>query len=79
MSYEDLEEARAKRAAKEAETGKGRRGQKRKSPSGEGTVARKARKSELEVTEDEIVAAGMEDHCSVLQLCGTLVGVLAVF
>jgi hypothetical protein len=71
MSYEDLEEARAKRAAKEAETSKGGRGRKRKRPSGEGTVVRKAkksRKSELEVAKDEIVAAGMEDHCSVLQL-----------
>ena len=35
MSYEDLEEARAKRAAKEkatADEGKGKRGRKRKSP-----------------------------------------------
>ncbi|KAL8696242.1 MAG: hypothetical protein Q9201_007759 [Fulgogasparrea decipioides] len=36
MSYEDLEEARAKRAAKEkAITGKGNRGLKRKSPTPE--------------------------------------------
>lgn len=33
MSYEDIEEARAKRAAKEEATaGKGKRGRKRKSP-----------------------------------------------
>ena len=31
ISYEDIEEARAKRAAKEAITGKGKRGRKRKS------------------------------------------------
>ncbi|KAH6667818.1 hypothetical protein B0J14DRAFT_601505 [Halenospora varia] len=31
MSYEDIEEARAKRAAKEVITGKGKRGRKRKS------------------------------------------------
>jgi len=36
MSYEDIEETRAKRAAKEeATTGKGKRGQKRKSPAPE--------------------------------------------
>src|SRR4051794_38110732 len=36
MSYEDIEEARAKRAAKEqAATGKGKRGWKRKSPAEE--------------------------------------------
>jgi hypothetical protein len=71
MSYEDLEEARAKRGAKETETSKGRRGQKRKSPSEEGapvTKVKKARKTKLEAAEDEIVAAGMEDHCSILQL-----------
>lgn len=38
MGYEDLEEARAKRAAKEqatADKGKGKRGRKRKSPASE--------------------------------------------
>ena len=38
MSYKDLEEARAKRAAKEkatADNGKGKRGRKRKSPASE--------------------------------------------
>ncbi|OCK78530.1 DDE-domain-containing protein, partial [Lepidopterella palustris CBS 459.81] len=71
ISYKDLKEARAKRAAKEAETSKERRGRKRKSPSGKGVVARKdkkARKSELEAAEDKIVAAGIENHCSILQL-----------
>ena len=71
MSYEDLAEARAKRAAKEeASASKGKGGRKRKGLTTEGKVARKTKKarSELEVAEDEIVAAGMEDHCSVLQL-----------
>ena len=99
MSYEDIEEARAKRAAKEqAAAGKGKRGRKRKSPaeeagapeSAKAKVARMgeasepakapvarmskaqepvrapvARMSEAQVTEDEIVAPGTEDQCSV--------------
>jgi hypothetical protein len=72
MSFEDLAEARAKRAAKnEASKSKGKGVRKRKCPETQATDARKtktARKSELEVAEDEIVAAGMKDHCSVLQL-----------
>ena len=71
MSFEDLEEARAKRAARDAETSKGKRGRKRKGLPAQETGARKtqkARRSELEVAEDEIAAAGMKDHCSVLQL-----------
>ena len=69
MSYEDIEEARAKRAAKEAQetAGKGKRGRKRKSPAPAGAKAKKARRSEVEVAEDEIAAGGMENHCSVLQ------------
>ena len=35
MSFEDIEEARAKRAAKEVIKGKGKRGRKRKSAVGE--------------------------------------------
>jgi hypothetical protein len=50
MSYEDLEEARAKRDAKEKATvgkGKGKRGRKRKSPAPEaGPEAKVARMSE---------------------------------
>jgi hypothetical protein len=38
MSYEDIEEARAKRAAKEARAGKGKRGRKRKQPAPEADV-----------------------------------------
>ena len=71
MSYEDLAEARAKRAAKEARLSKGEDVRKRKKPyNAESAVrnARKAERSELEVAKDEIVAMGMENHCSVLQL-----------
>jgi hypothetical protein len=69
MSYEDIEEARAKRAAKEATAGKGKRGRKRKSPPEAGAPepkAKVARISEAQVAEDEIAARGMENHCSVL-------------
>ncbi|XTI93263.1 hypothetical protein V2W45_1347754 [Cenococcum geophilum] len=71
MSYEDIIEAQAKRAAKEAAKEaavvKGRRGRKRKSPAPAGAKTKKAWRSEAEVAEDEIAAAGMENHCSVLQ------------
>ena len=68
MSYEDIEDARAKRAAKEEATaGKGKRGRKRKSPAPEAEMVKKARRSEVEVAEDEIAVAGLGDHCSVFQ------------
>jgi hypothetical protein len=67
MSYEDIEEARAKRAEKtQAAASKGRRGRKRKSTVPVAAKSKKIR-SELEVAEDEIAAEGMEDYCSVLQ------------
>lgn len=72
MSYGDIVEARAKRAtkeaAKEAAVAKGKRGRKRKGPVPAGAKVKKARRSEVEVTEDEIAAAGIENYCSVLQL-----------
>lgn len=67
MSYEDIEEARGKRAAREAAAASGKRGQKRKSPAPAGAKGKKAQKSEVEIAEDEIAAAGLQDHCSVLQ------------
>lgn len=68
LNYEDVEEARAKRAAKkDATSGKGKRGRKRKSPAPEAGKAKKAR-SEVEVAEDEIAAAGLGNHCSIIQL-----------
>ena len=69
ISYENIEDARTKRTAKEeAIAGKGKRGRKRKSPSPEAEKAKKARRSEVELAENEIAIAGMGNHCSVLQL-----------
>jgi hypothetical protein len=72
MSYEDIEDARgeraAKKAAKEAAAVKGVCGWKRKIPAPEAAKAKKARRSEAEVAEDEIAASGMGNYCSVLQL-----------
>ena len=68
MNYEDIEAARGKHAAKEAAaTASQKRGRKRKSPALAEAKAKKARRSEAEVAEDEIAAAGLENHCSVLQ------------
>jgi hypothetical protein len=71
MSYEDIKEAQAKRAAKEAvkdsSAAKGRRGRKRKYPTPAVAKTKKARKSEVEIAEGEIAATGMEGYCSVMQ------------
>ena len=60
-------ERSAKEAAQEIATASGKRGRKRKSPALAGAKAKKARRSEVEVAEAEIAAAGLGDHCSVLQ------------
>ena len=56
MSYEDIVEVQAKRAAKEAAKEavavNGKRGRKRKSPALAGAKAKKARRSEAEIAED---------------------------
>ena len=73
MSYDDIIEAKAKLAAKEAvkeaAAVEGKRGRKRKGPVSDsaGAKAKKARKSEAEVAEDKTAAAGMVNYCSVLQ------------
>jgi hypothetical protein len=63
MSCEDIEEAREKRAAKEAAKEaaavSGKRGWKRKSSASAGAKSKMVRRSEVEVTEDEIAAAGL--------------------
>lgn len=63
MSYDDIVEAQAKRAAKEAAkeaaTIKEKCSRKRKGPGPAGATAKKARKSEAEAAKDEIAAAGM--------------------
>jgi hypothetical protein len=73
MSYEDIEEARGKRAMKEAAkevaatSGKRSRSRKRKSSvPAAGVKTKRIRKSEMEAAEDEIAAAGLGDYCSVL-------------
>lgn len=67
ISYEDIEEGRVKRAAKEAEAATKKCGRKRACPTPTGAKAKKARRSEVEVAEDEIAAGGPGDYCSVLQ------------
>jgi hypothetical protein len=71
MSYEDIKKAQAKRAAKEAvkknAAVKGKRSRKRKTPAPELAKAKKAQRSEVEVAEYEIAAAGMSNYCSVLR------------
>ena len=66
MSYEDIVEAQAKRDAKEAVAVKGKRGRKRKC-SVPRADAKKTRRSEVEVAEDEIEALGLGNYCSVLK------------
>jgi hypothetical protein len=67
MSYEDIERGKAGRDAKEATMVKGKRGPKRKSSAPTLARAKRTRRSEVEVAEDEIKAMGLESHCSVLQ------------
>lgn len=68
MSYEDIVEAQIKRDAKEAAAVKAKRGPNRKSSAPVVVQAKMARKSEVEVAEDEIEALGLGNYCSVLQL-----------
>ncbi len=68
MSYEDIVEAQVKRDAKEAVVVKGKRGRKRKASAPEQRQAKRTRKSEIEVVEEQIEAEGMGNYCSVLQL-----------
>jgi len=67
ISYKDIEEERANRAAKEAAAASKKRGRKRKSTASAGAKAKKARRSEVEVAEDEVAAGGIGNYCSVLQ------------
>jgi hypothetical protein len=67
MSYEDIVEAQAKRGAKEASVVKGKPGRKRKSSAPMAAQAKRTRRSEVEVAEQEIEAEGMGNYCSVLQ------------
>ena len=68
ISYADIEAAEAKRHTKEAALVKGKPGRKRKATAPEVPQAKRIRKSELEVAEEEIEALEFGSHCSVLQL-----------
>lgn len=71
ISYKDIEVARSKRAvrdaAKDSAVAKGKPGRKHKGTMSALPEVEKARKSEVEIVEDEIVAGGIEDYCSILQ------------
>ena len=67
MSYEDIEKERANRAAKEAAAASKQRSRKCKSTAPAGTKAKKARRSDVEIAEDEIAAGGMGNYCSIFQ------------
>jgi hypothetical protein len=65
-SYEDIEEARGKRAAKEAAKASGKcgRGRLRKNPvRTAGLKTKRTRRSEAEIAEDEVAALGLGDYC----------------
>ncbi|KAJ6282165.1 hypothetical protein J3E71DRAFT_174914, partial [Bipolaris maydis] len=66
ISYGDILEAQAKRDAKEATMQKGKRGAKRKGRPPRERQAKKTRKSEVEVAENEIKAMGLTGYCTVL-------------
>jgi hypothetical protein len=67
MSYEDIEEARANRAAKEAASVLKKRGQKPIDSALAGAKAKKVWRSEVEIAEDEIAIEWMGNYCSVFQ------------
>lgn len=68
ISYEDIVEAQAKRDAKEAAVVKGKRSRKHKASAPKVPQAKRTRKSEMEIAEEEIEALEFGNHCSVLQL-----------
>lgn len=68
MSYDDIVAAQAKRDAKESTVRKGKHGPKRKGSAPILAEAKRARKSEVEVAEDEIESMGLGNYCSVLRL-----------
>jgi hypothetical protein len=66
MSYDDIVEAQAKRDAKEATVQEGKRRAKRKGVNLNRGLAKKTRKGEVEIAEDEIKVMGLMGYCSVL-------------
>jgi hypothetical protein len=72
MSFEDIEAAREKRAAKQvardSPAAKGKRGTKRRTPLPEAKKAKKISRNEMDGAEAEIATAVLGDYCSVFQL-----------
>lgn len=67
MGYEDIEEQRASRAAKETAAVSKKRDRKPTGLAPAGAKAKKARRSEVDVAEDGFAAGGMGNYCSVFQ------------
>lgn len=65
MKYEDIETERKRRAEKESNTAAKTNKRKRKNPVTAKKRSNKARRSELEIAEDEIVAEGLCEYCTV--------------
>lgn len=68
LSYKNIMEVQGQRVAKEAAAGKGKHGQKRKSPALVEANAKKIRRSKAKVAEDEIAAAGLSYNFNVPEL-----------
>ena len=67
MSYEDIIQAKLKRDVKDTPVVKGKPGRKRKSSAPVAVQAKRKRRSELEIAEQEIQAEGLGDYCSVIK------------
>jgi hypothetical protein len=70
MSYEDIEEAREKRTAKEAAKAPGKRGRGRPRKNAlptAGPKAKKTQRSEAEIAEEEHAISGLGNYYSILQ------------
>ena len=67
INYKNIKNARAKRTTKkEAIANKRKRDQKRKSPTLKTEKAKKARKNEVEITENKIIIIKIKNYYSIL-------------
>jgi hypothetical protein len=67
MKYENIKKERMRRATKKADVATKKGGRKRKASAMSKAQPKKVRRSEIEVAEDEIVAEGLGEYCSVFQ------------
>jgi hypothetical protein len=67
MKYEDIVTERTRLATKKADAATKTNSKKRKRPDAVKAQTKKARRSEIEVAEDEIVAGEMSEYCSVFR------------